>query len=79
MTCLHCTDENESPVDRSLEAAWVDHPAAALPQPLDHRGERLDEGALHGGVARVDLPQVLVVQKVVRQLLRVAQTLQISC
>ena len=71
--------KNSSPVDGSLEAAWVDHPAAALPQPLDHRGKRLDEGALHGGVARVDLPQVLVVQKVVRQLLRVAQTLQISC
>ena len=66
------------PVNGSLKAAWIDNPPASLPQPLDHRGEGLDQGTLHGRVAGVDLPQVLVVQQVVRQLLRVAQALQIS-
>ena len=66
------------PVNGSLKAAWINNPPAPLPQPLDHRGKGLDQGALHGRVARVDLPQVLVVQQVVRQLLRVAQALQIS-
>ena len=64
------------PVDGALEAAWVDHPARALPEALDDGGEGLDEAALHAGVAGVDLAQVVVGQQVAGQLLGVAQALE---
>ena len=70
--------KKRSPVHCSLKAAWVDYPPTTLPEPLDHCGKGLYQGALHGRVACVDLSQVFVVQQVVRQLLGVAQTLQIS-
>ena len=36
------TESALSPIDSSLEATWIHHPAASLPQALDHRGKRLD-------------------------------------
>ena len=73
---MHCNVER-SPVHCSLKAAWVDYPPTTLPEPLDHCGKGLYQGALHGRVACVDLSQVFVVQQVVRQMLGVAQALKI--
>jgi len=63
-------------VDSPLETAGVHDPPPLLPEALDHRGEGLDQGALHGGVGGVDFPHVLVIQQVVGQLPGVGQALE---
>lgn len=59
-----------------LERGRVHHVITAhLPQFVDHLAERFDEGAFHAGGSGIYVGQILLVQQILQQRSRVAQTL----
>lgn len=59
-----------------LERGCIHHVITAhLPQFVNHLAERFDEGAFHAGRGGIYVGQVLLVQQILQQRSRVAQTL----